>query len=989
MPMSSPFFLSLQSIPYILVFCIVIISLSFLFCDGILFVMQLTHLKRALARGNCRPNSTTNSPKAYGKQFSSISVRRYTETLLGERRRNGREIGFCHCFEFLNHAPMMITVIRCSTTVVCDDTLCGCWCRKPHANDLHGSLAEYWKASHLQPLGRTGEQYTECVAHKSDDVDPYSCAAVAALAEIHVTGWKGVQPADISCAIQLYNESAKCGNETAQYVVGVLSAYGLFGFPKSEATSILYYHFAALGGSAAAQAALAFRHQMGISVPSQCSSASLYFSAATQDDVIDTIPSESLVLPKKQRLSEDAFDLIGNQESDETQLTQYFINSAELGHPRARVALGHFYYYGTRSLPRNFYMAAKYLHEAIEPVVEQLEEEGSEIKHEKGLSAFEDIVPGSSTAMAILGQLYLEGAGVERNIDVAIDFLTEVADRGHPMALTTLAKANMFGIGVSQDVSKAMSLLNKAASMGSSDAHYNLGMMYLSAGRSEALRESIRKFAESEDAAKQIIAEISERITRDFRMAYKHFSTCSQNGHVNCAYALAQMHLHGLGTEVSCPAALQHLSKAFQNGRFALNLQQAYLLLVQADSREGTFGILKTSLRDSITTQMVTVRGIIESQLAKIVFPLISGSSSTTQSSEQGRVPSSKFEMRRVQAPSTPDKLHISDASPFWGYYEVEPAGSPKDLRIAALFKYLLAAEQGFELAQWNAAILMDQYQDDILDVMSTLFPGEQYIRETTETLLERASSQNNVDAYLKRGDYRYYGHATAGIPPDAVEAASYYRTAADMGNAQAMYNIGMMYETGDGLPSDLHLAKRYYDLALSRNADSLVPVKIAKIRLWLRAIWWAIYARNKQTLSRENVLGDLTPSEIYQLLSSSLQVLSEAYASDLDSFISSDHAQDSDRKSPPPEHSSSKRKEEVGSTEKPKIRPIADAQEKHSRENKVQTRSPFEEALEIIYFWADVKTLTFLALLVLIYVREVVRRQRAILVDRMQHQRR
>jgi len=45
----------------------------------------------------------------------------------------------------------------------------------------------------------------------------------------------------------------------------------------------------------------------------------------------------------------------------------------------------------------------------------------------------------------------------------------------------------------------------------------------------------------------------------------------------------------------------------------------------------------------------------------------------------------------------------------------------------------------------------------------------------------------------------------------DYAQAAHWYRRAADFGNADAMYNLGRMYENGQGVPKDATLAKALY----------------------------------------------------------------------------------------------------------------------------------------------------------------------------------
>lgn len=53
--------------------------------------------------------------------------------------------------------------------------------------------------------------------------------------------------------------------------------------------------------------------------------------------------------------------------------------------------------------------------------------------------------------------------------------------------------------------------------------------------------------------------------------------------------------------------------------------------------------------------------------------------------------------------------------------------------------------------------------------------------------------------------------------------------------NAQAMFNLGYMHEHGQGLPLDLHLAKRYYDQALEMDPAAKLPVTLALTSLWIR----------------------------------------------------------------------------------------------------------------------------------------------------------
>ena len=107
----------------------------------------------------------------------------------------------------------------------------------------------------------------------------------------------------------------------------------------------------------------------------------------------------------------------------------------------------------------------------------------------------------------------------------------------------------------------------------------------------------------------------------------------------------------------------------------------------------------------------------------------------------------------------------------------------------------------------------------------------------------------------LKIGDAYFYGRAGGRSRTDDARdgdgeidddvsdfssrnvSAAVYLRATQHRSAQAMFNLGAMHEHGLGLPKDLHLAKRYYDMALSTDPKAFAPVKLA---LWkLQAHKW------------------------------------------------------------------------------------------------------------------------------------------------------
>ena len=53
----------------------------------------------------------------------------------------------------------------------------------------------------------------------------------------------------------------------------------------------------------------------------------------------------------------------------------------------------------------------------------------------------------------------------------------------------------------------------------------------------------------------------------------------------------------------------------------------------------------------------------------------------------------------------------------------------------------------------------------------------------------------------------------------DKAEAVRWYRKAADQGDAQAQFNLGVLYVTGEGVPEDNVLAYVWWNLAAAQDS--------------------------------------------------------------------------------------------------------------------------------------------------------------------------
>ena len=86
------------------------------------------------------------------------------------------------------------------------------------------------------------------------------------------------------------------------------------------------------------------------------------------------------------------------------------------------------------------------------------------------------------------------------------------------------------------------------------------------------------------------------------------------------------------------------------------------------------------------------------------------------------------------------------------------------------------------------------------------------------------------------------------GVLQDYAEAAKWYRLAAEQGLAQAQYNLGVKYKNGEGVLQDNVRAHMWYNIAAANGAEKsgewrdkiaslMTSADISKAQLWLENV--------------------------------------------------------------------------------------------------------------------------------------------------------
>ena len=121
-------------------------------------------------------------------------------------------------------------------------------------------------------------------------------------------------------------------------------------------------------------------------------------------------------------------------------------------------------------------------------------------------------------------------------------------------------------------------------------------------------------------------------------------------------------------------------------------------------------------------------------------------------------------------------------------------------------------------LVEKNTAAI-GQLSESIDGLKSEYAKGEGVPRDYVEAAkwYRKAAEQGIATAQFALGEMY---HKNEGVPRDYVEAAKWYRKAAEQGNDKAQSNLGEMYHKGEGVPQDYVEAAKWYRKAAEQGND-------------------------------------------------------------------------------------------------------------------------------------------------------------------------
>jgi len=142
--------------------------------------------------------------------------------------------------------------------------------------------------------------------------------------------------------------------------------------------------------------------------------------------------------------------------------------------------------------------------------------------------------------------------------------------------------------------------------------------------------------------------------------------------------------------------------------------------------------------------------------------------------------------------------------------------GVPKDIVLAYAF-FKLAAKTGESTAVAARDLAANEMTPEQIN------EGEEVAYRQAATWLRKAAEQGNADAQYGLGVAYDKGH---GVAQDSRQAANWFRKAAEQGNTNGQVSLGLMYYNGQDVPKDIVLAYALFNLAAEAGESMAVAAR-------------------------------------------------------------------------------------------------------------------------------------------------------------------
>lgn len=407
----------------------------------------------------------------------------------------------------------------------------------------------------------------------------------------------------------------------------------------------------------------------------------------------------------------------------------------------------------------------------------------------------------------LLGLIYLEGKGVEKDYNKALEHLMIAAVKGDKYAEYNLGCMYAEGFGVNKDIKKAFEWYLKSAEHGDISAQNRVGLYYDNGiGTDRNYLKAAEWYRKAADQNNKyalynlgMLYANGYGVPQDDKKAFELYGKSATNGLVNAEYALATCYRNGKGVLQDDKKALEWYKKAAEHNNVEAQNTIGWMyecgIGTSVDIKKAAEWYLKSAEQGYYIGQWNIAKmyeeGLGVNKDIKKAFEWYLKSASQGYGNAECYVASmyqTGFGVKQNYQEAVKWYEKAVEHDNFTAQFNLACIyfdginGIPKNIKRAITLMEK-AAQSGNAEAQWSIGFMLSE------DTSEKDYPKA---LEWTQ----KSASQDYSPAINDLGWFYEHGY---GVPVDLGKAVEFYRKAADKDNASGLSNLGRMYENGYG----------------------------------------------------------------------------------------------------------------------------------------------------------------------------------------------
>jgi len=446
---------------------------------------------------------------------------------------------------------------------------------------------------------------------------------------------------------------------------------------------------------------------------------------------------------------------------------------------------------------------------------------------------------GQAKAQYNLGLMYANGVGVEQDVERALHWYHKAANQGYSPAQYILAGKYANGQGLNRDLKQALTWYLKASERGNSRALFKLGQM-LSVPQDELAQNCYRQAAEKGVVEAQVMVAASVAAATpdaaDQGQAFAWYQKAAESGLPSAQYIVGTYFESGKAGPADLQQAIAWYRKAARQG-FAPAQTQLGLMYLRGDGvpkdNKQAFSWIARAAEQGDAEACHQLGLMYERGVGVAVDPLLA-ESNYLKAAEHGDVRA----QLRLAALCAVDRATLAAD---WYERAAANGNSQAKLQLGRIFAHGTGVEADLEKA---LALLLAAAEDGEPEAwleLARLLDGE--AETLTTAWYQRAAEDGQAEAQYALAMRLDQGHgvarnqdlalywfekaAEAGIPEaqywfgkllvqleteaSLPEAISHFRKAAKHGLAAAQAELGELYARGEGVTKDSRQAASWF----------------------------------------------------------------------------------------------------------------------------------------------------------------------------------